>query len=104
MTRAQRWEPALQLLPEMRGSTAVRHPLATTDYSSFMLQAQSSGAKVVGFALGRKGLCNKETCERSCSRCRFVRGLALLELRANTNAARHARPSRLSLRTAPGSH
>ncbi len=29
---------------------AVRHPLATTDYSSFLLQAQSSGAKVVGFA------------------------------------------------------
>jgi branched-chain amino acid transport system substrate-binding protein len=29
---------------------AVRHPLGTTDYSSFMLQAQSSGAKVVGFA------------------------------------------------------
>jgi branched-chain amino acid transport system substrate-binding protein len=29
---------------------AVRHPLATTDYSSFLLQAQASGAKVVGFA------------------------------------------------------
>ena len=29
---------------------AVRHPLGTTDYSSFLLQAQSSGAKVVGFA------------------------------------------------------
>ncbi|MGE0237676.1 MAG: ABC transporter substrate-binding protein [Parvibaculaceae bacterium] len=29
---------------------AVRHPLATTDYSSFLLQAQSSGAKVVGLA------------------------------------------------------
>ena len=26
---------------------AVRHPLATTDFSSFLLQAQSSGAKVV---------------------------------------------------------
>ena len=33
---------------EVLGS--VRHPLSTTDYSSFMLQAQSSGAKVVGFA------------------------------------------------------
>ena len=29
---------------------AVRHPLGTTDYSSFLLQAQSSKAKVVGFA------------------------------------------------------
>ncbi|MGC4023994.1 MAG: ABC transporter substrate-binding protein [Mesorhizobium sp.] len=29
---------------------SVRHPLATTDYSSFLLQAQSSGAKVVGLA------------------------------------------------------
>ena len=29
---------------------AVRHPLSTTDYSSFILQAQASGAKVVGFA------------------------------------------------------
>lgn len=29
---------------------AVRHPLATTDYSSFLLQAQASGAKVVGMA------------------------------------------------------
>ena len=31
-------------------TSAVRHPLATTDYSSFLLQAQSSGAKVVGLA------------------------------------------------------
>ena len=29
---------------------AVRHPLSTTDYSSFLLQAQSSGAKVIGLA------------------------------------------------------
>ncbi|ANG96422.1 ABC transporter permease [Brucella pseudogrignonensis] len=29
---------------------SVRHPLSTTDYSSFLLQAQSSGAKVVGLA------------------------------------------------------
>jgi len=29
---------------------AVRHPLAATDFSSFLLQAQSSGAKVVGLA------------------------------------------------------
>ncbi|SIQ33294.1 amino acid/amide ABC transporter substrate-binding protein, HAAT family [Rhizobium sp. RU35A] len=29
---------------------SVRHPLASTDYSSFLLQAQSSGAKVVGLA------------------------------------------------------
>ena len=29
---------------------AVRHPLAATDYSSFLLQAQSSGANVIGLA------------------------------------------------------
>ncbi|GGH63347.1 ABC transporter substrate-binding protein [Frigidibacter albus] len=29
---------------------AVRHPLATTDYSSFLLQAQASGASVIGLA------------------------------------------------------
>ncbi|MFH1805631.1 MAG: ABC transporter substrate-binding protein [Pseudomonadota bacterium] len=29
---------------------AVRHPLASTDYSSFLLQAQASGAKVIGLA------------------------------------------------------
>ena len=29
---------------------SARHPLATTDFSSYMLQAQSSGAKIVGIA------------------------------------------------------
>ncbi|QDL92932.1 ABC transporter substrate-binding protein [Paroceanicella profunda] len=29
---------------------SVRHPLATNDYSSFLLQAQASGAKVIGLA------------------------------------------------------
>jgi len=29
---------------------SVRHPLATNDFSSFLLQAQSSGAKVIGLA------------------------------------------------------
>ena len=29
---------------------AVRHPLGTSDFSSFLLQAQSSGAKVIGLA------------------------------------------------------
>lgn len=29
---------------------SVRHPLATNDFSSFMLQAQASGAKVIGLA------------------------------------------------------
>ncbi|MBK4215389.1 ABC transporter substrate-binding protein [Paracoccus caeni] len=33
---------------EILGS--VRHPLGTTDYSSFLLQAQASGAKVIGLA------------------------------------------------------
>src|SRR5215469_6373982 len=31
---------------------AVRHPLSTEDFSSYLLQAQSSGAKVVAFANG----------------------------------------------------
>ncbi len=31
---------------------SVRHPLGTTDYSSFMLQAQASGAEVVAIANG----------------------------------------------------
>ena len=29
---------------------SIRHPLSTTDFSSFLLQAQASGAKVVGLA------------------------------------------------------
>ncbi len=29
---------------------SVRHPISTTDFSSFMLQAQASGAKVIGLA------------------------------------------------------
>jgi branched-chain amino acid transport system substrate-binding protein len=33
-----------------RVSGAVRHPLSTNDFSSFLLQAQTSGAKVVGLA------------------------------------------------------
>ncbi|WP_417780994.1 ABC transporter substrate-binding protein [Stutzerimonas xanthomarina] len=33
---------------EIKGS--VRHPLATNDYSSFLLQAQASGAEVIGLA------------------------------------------------------
>ena len=43
---------ATKVVEEKGGSVAgsVRHPLATTDFSSFMLQAQSSGAKVVGLA------------------------------------------------------
>jgi branched-chain amino acid transport system substrate-binding protein len=38
-----------------KGGTIVgsaRHPIATTDFSSFLLQAQSSGAKVIGLANG----------------------------------------------------
>jgi branched-chain amino acid transport system substrate-binding protein len=33
-----------------RVNGAVRHPLSTNDFSSFLLQAQTSGAKVVGLA------------------------------------------------------
>ena len=45
-------DPSLQFVKANGGtvSGAVRHPLATTDYSSFLLQAQSSGAKVIGLA------------------------------------------------------
>jgi branched-chain amino acid transport system substrate-binding protein len=30
---------------------SVRHPLNTSDFSSYLLQAQASGAKVVAFAM-----------------------------------------------------
>ncbi|SOC34785.1 amino acid/amide ABC transporter substrate-binding protein (HAAT family) [Rhizobium subbaraonis] len=45
-------ENTSNFVKENGGSVAgsVRHPLATTDYSSFLLQAQSSGAKVIGLA------------------------------------------------------
>lgn len=45
-------ENTSNLVKEKGGSVvgSVRHPLATTDYSSFLLQAQSSGAKVIGLA------------------------------------------------------
>ncbi len=45
-------ENTSNFVKESGGSVAgaVRHPLATTDYSSFLLQAQSSGAKVIGLA------------------------------------------------------
>ncbi len=35
---------------------SVRHPLATSDFSSYLLQAQSSGAKVIGLANGGNNL------------------------------------------------
>jgi branched-chain amino acid transport system substrate-binding protein len=37
---------------------SVRHPINTSDYSSFLLQAQSSGAKVVGIAGSGTGFMN----------------------------------------------
>lgn len=37
---------------------AVRHPLNTADFASFLLQAQSSGAKVIGFANGGQDTAN----------------------------------------------
>lgn len=45
-------ENTANFVKENGGSVAgaVRHPLATTDFSSFLLQAQSSGAKVIGLA------------------------------------------------------
>ncbi len=41
-----------EALARLGGSVAgsVRHPLGTTDFSSYLLQAQSSGAKVIAFA------------------------------------------------------
>lgn len=43
---------ATAVIQEVGGTVlgAVRHPLNTTDFSSFLLQAQGSGAKVVGLA------------------------------------------------------
>ncbi|MGH6763550.1 MAG: ABC transporter substrate-binding protein [Phyllobacterium sp.] len=45
-------EQTTKFLTENGGKVlgSVRHPLATTDYSSFLLQAQASGAKVIGLA------------------------------------------------------
>ena len=41
-----------EVLKKLGGTVAgsVRHPLGTTDFSSYLLQAQSSGAKVIAFA------------------------------------------------------
>ncbi len=41
-----------EVLKKLGGSVAgsVKHPLGTTDFSSYLLQAQSSGAKVLAFA------------------------------------------------------
>ncbi|MGQ9370078.1 ABC transporter substrate-binding protein [Azospirillum sp. ST 5-10] len=43
---------AATTVKQLGGTVAgsVRHPLATADFSSFLLQAQASGAQVVGFA------------------------------------------------------
>lgn len=45
-------EQTSSFVKENGGTVAgsVRHPLASTDFSSFLLQAQSSGAKVIGLA------------------------------------------------------
>ena len=74
---------------------AVRHPLATTDYSSFLLQAQSSGAKIVG---GRAGLdtSNSITGRRFRHRGRWPALAALLY------AGRGARPGRAAQGVADG--
>ena len=37
---------------------SVRHPLNTADFSSYLLQAQASGAKVVAFANGGGDMVN----------------------------------------------
>src|SRR5580700_8670171 len=37
---------------------SVRHPLGTTDFASFLLQAQSSRAKIVGLANGGSDMTN----------------------------------------------
>jgi branched-chain amino acid transport system substrate-binding protein len=43
---------AAKIVGALGGKVAgtVKHPLATTDFSSYLLQAQSSGAKVIGLA------------------------------------------------------
>jgi branched-chain amino acid transport system substrate-binding protein len=45
-------EDTAAVVKEMGGEVlgAVRHPLSTADFSSFLLQAQGSGAKVIGLA------------------------------------------------------
>lgn len=45
-------EQTSNVVKENGGSVvgSVRHPLASTDFSSFLLQAQASGAKVIGLA------------------------------------------------------
>ncbi len=42
----------INVIDEMGGKVVgkVRHPLSTQDFSSYLLQAQASGAKVIGFA------------------------------------------------------
>lgn len=48
-------EDALRKIIQQRGGKvvgAVKHPFGTTDYSSMLLQAQSSGAKVIALANG----------------------------------------------------
>ena len=49
-TRWRRTPPPSSRRPAARCSAAVRHPFPGQDFSSFLLQAQASGAKVIGLA------------------------------------------------------
>ena len=59
---------------------SVRHPLNTTDFSSYLLQAQSSGAKVVALANGGEdtGRCAKQAREFGLAPSQTIVGLAML--------------------------
>jgi len=59
---------------------SVRHPLNSTDFSSYLLQAQASGAKVVALANGGEdtGRCAKQAREFGLTGQQTIVGLAML--------------------------
>src|SRR5258708_7331242 len=61
MPSAIHWKPMRPPLSSAAGGKvlgSVRHPLNTSDFSSYLLQAQASGAKVVAFANGGGDMVN----------------------------------------------
>jgi branched-chain amino acid transport system substrate-binding protein len=51
MPAASRWRTqGTTLWPEGKVLGKVRHPFPGTDFSSFLLQAKASGAKIIGLA------------------------------------------------------
>ena len=68
---------------------SVRHPLSTQDFSSFLLQAQSSGAKVIGLANAGLDTSNaiKQAGGHAAPRVRAARGAVAPALRAGADRA-----------------